>query len=124
MFPKQSWSHLGQTQFTTGRMADQPIQRLLSCSPFWKRKSLNEAASMMFIPEHTNIPVPKLHCCFEDDEAVYLIMQYAEGVGMNELAEEKRKVIEEELEVHSAVMKKLKSKIWGGPSRIVCPLCG
>lgn len=74
---------------------------------------------MTFITEHTNIPVPKLHCCFEDDEAVYLIMEYVEGVGMNELEEEKRKVVEEELEVHSAEMKKLKSKFWGGPSGIV-----
>lgn len=77
----------------------------------------------MFIAEHTNIPVPKLHCCFEDDGAVYLVMEYVEGVGMNELGEEKRKVVEEELEVHLAAMKKLKSKFWGGPSGIVRCLC-
>ncbi len=78
---------------------------------------------MRFIAEHTNIPVPKLHCCFEDDEAVYLVMEYIEGVGMNELEEEKRKAVEKELEVYLEVMKKLKSKFWGGPSGIVCCLC-
>jgi hypothetical protein len=62
-------------------------------------------------------------CCFEDDEAVYLIMEYVEGVGTNEPEEEKRKVVEEEIEVHSAAMKKLKSKFWGGPSGIVRCLC-
>jgi hypothetical protein len=39
---------------------------------------------MMFIAEHTNIPVSKLHCCFEDDGEVYLVMEYVEGIGMNE----------------------------------------
>jgi serine/threonine protein kinase len=50
---------------------------------FGRERLLNEAASMKFIAEHTNIPVPKLYCCFEDDEAVYLVMEYIEGVGMN-----------------------------------------
>lgn len=82
----------------------------------------NEAASLRFIAEHTDIPVPKLHCCFEDGEAVYLVMEYIEGVGMNELEENKRKVVEKELEVYLESMKKLKSKVWGGPSGIVCCL--
>jgi hypothetical protein len=75
---------------------------------------------MKFIAEHTNIPVPKLYCCFEDDEAVYLVREYIEGVGMNELEAKKRKVVEKELEIHLGTMKKLKSKFWGGPSGIVC----
>ena len=54
---------------------------------------------MRFIAEHSNIPVPKLHCCFKDDEAVYLIMEYIEGVGMNKL------------EVHLDVTKELKSNL-------------
>ena len=37
-------------------------------------------------------------------------MEYIEGVGMNELEEEKRKVVEKELEIHLETMKKLKSK--------------
>jgi aminoglycoside phosphotransferase (APT) family kinase protein len=78
---------------------------------------------MKFIAEHTNIPVPKLYCCFEDDEAVYLVMEYIEGVGMDGLEEEKRKVVEKELEIHLETMKKLKSKFWGGPSGIVSCLC-
>jgi len=77
---------------------------------------------MAFIAEHTNIPVPKLHCCFEDDEAVYLVMEYIDGTRMSELEEEKRKVVEKELELHLETLKKLKSRVWGGPSGIVCCL--
>jgi hypothetical protein len=37
-------------------------------------------------------------------------MDYIEGVSMNELKEEKQKVVEKELEVYIEVVKKLKSK--------------
>ncbi|KAB8801899.1 hypothetical protein FH972_026720 [Carpinus fangiana] len=62
-----------------------------------RERILNEAASIRFIAEKTNIPVPKLYCCFEDNEAVYLVMEYVEGVGMNELPEEERKIVESEV---------------------------
>jgi len=101
-----------------------PFSGALVVPRFGRERAFNEAASMMFIAEHTNIPVPKLHCRFEDDEAVYLVMEYVEGVCMNELEEEKRKIVEEELQVHSAAMKTLKSKFWGGPSGIVRCLFG
>jgi hypothetical protein len=74
---------------------------------------------MAFITEHTNIPIPKLYYCFEDNEAVYLIIEYIKGVGINELEEEKRKFVEKELEVYLEVLKEMKSKFWGGPSGIV-----
>jgi aminoglycoside phosphotransferase (APT) family kinase protein len=96
-----------------------PYSDTLYVPRFGKERALNEAASMRFIAKHTNIPVPKLHCCFEDDEAVYLVMEYIEGVGMNELGKEKRKIVEKEIELHLEEMKKLKSKAWGGPSGIV-----
>ncbi len=84
-----------------------------------KERVLNEAASLKYIAENTNIPVPKLHCCFEDRGAVYLIMEYVEGVGMDSLDAAQRKVVEAKVEVHLLEMKKLKSKTWGGPSHIV-----
>ncbi|KAM5441511.1 hypothetical protein MferCBS31731_003582 [Microsporum ferrugineum] len=98
-----------------------PYAGTLVVPRFGKERIRNEAASMKFIAENTDIPVPKLYCCFEDDEAVYLVTQYVEGVGMNELEEEKRKVVEKELELHLESMKKLKSRFWGGPSSIVVP---
>lgn len=98
-----------------------PLGGVLFIPRFGKERALNEAASLKFIAEHTEIPVPKLYCCFEDDEAVYLVMEYIEGVGMNELEEEKRKIVEREIEGYLETMKKLKSRIWGGPSGIVIP---
>lgn len=90
------------------------------CVPrFGKERLLNEAASMQFIAENTDIPVPKLLSCFEDDQAVYLITEYIEGVAMSELSVEQRKVVEKELEGHLETLKSLKSDTWGGPSGIV-----
>lgn len=84
-----------------------------------RERALNEAASMKFIADNTNIPVPELYCVFEDRGAVYLVMEYIKGVRMDSLDPEERKVVEGHVEVHLAEMKKLKSKIWGGPSHIV-----
>ncbi|EEQ35074.1 conserved hypothetical protein [Microsporum canis CBS 113480] len=89
-----------------------PYAGTLVVPRFGKERIRNEAASMKFIAENTDIPVPKLYCCFEDDEAVYLVTQYVEG---------KRKVVEKELELHLESMKKLKSRFWGGPSGVVVP---
>ena len=45
-----------------------------------RERALNEAASLTFVRENSAIPVPTLHCCFEDDDAVYLVMEYIDGV--------------------------------------------
>ena len=44
-----------------------------------KERLMNEAESLDFIRANTNIPVPVVHCQFEDDEAYYLITEYVEG---------------------------------------------
>jgi tRNA A-37 threonylcarbamoyl transferase component Bud32 len=85
----------------------------------WKERIWNEAASIKFIAERTTIPVPKVHCCFEDDEAVYLVMEYIEGVGMNELEPEQQKQVEKEVEGYLKEMRNLTSNRWGGPTDIV-----
>jgi hypothetical protein len=66
-----------------------------------------------------NIPVPKLYYYFKDNEAVYLVIEYINGTRISELEEEKRKVIKKELELHLETLKKLKSRVWGGPSGII-----
>jgi len=96
-----------------------PFKGTCKVPRFAKERAFNEAACMQFIAEHTKIPVPKLHCCFEDDGAVILVMEYIDGIGMNELAEQERKVVEVELEAHVRAMRMLTSKIWGGPSGLV-----
>lgn len=80
---------------------------------------LNEGACLRFLAENTSIPLPRLHACFEDDGAAYLITEYVEGVGMNELDDAKRDVVRRELLVHMETMSKLKSNVWGGPGGMV-----
>jgi hypothetical protein len=86
---------------------------------FGMERIFNEASAIEFIAKTTNIPVPKVYSWFEDDEAAYLVMEYVEGIAMNNLDVEKRKVVEEELESHLETMRRLRSSVWGGPSNIV-----
>jgi serine/threonine protein kinase len=65
---------------------------------------------MAFIAKHTNILILKLYYYFEDDKAVYLIIEYIKGVGINKLKEEKWKFVEKELEVYLKVLKEMKLK--------------
>jgi len=82
---------------------------------------LNEASAMRYIADNTNIPIPKLHCDFEDDGAVYLVMEYVEGNTMDQLSADQRKVVQLELDRHIATLHGLKSRIVGGPSGLVVP---
>ncbi len=85
-------------------------------------RTLNEAACMKFIAEHTNVPVLKLYCSFEDDEAVYLVMEYVEGARMDSLDEHGRSIVREELDKHIETLRTLRSNTFGGPSGLVCIL--
>lgn len=86
---------------------------------FGMERIFNEASAIEFIAKTTNIPVPRVYSCFEDNEAAYLVMEYVEGITMNNLDIEKRKVVEKELERYLETMRRLKSSIWGGPSKTV-----
>jgi aminoglycoside phosphotransferase (APT) family kinase protein len=86
-----------------------------------RERLLNEASAMKFVANNTAIPVPKLHTCFEDDGAVYLIMEYVEGRGMDELEDEEKLVVQKELEHHLQQLHELKSGALGGPSGIIIP---
>lgn len=76
---------------------------------------------MRFIAENTDIPIPKLHCNFEDDGAVYLIMEYVEGTTTDWLSTDERSVVEEELEKHIQTLCTLKFSDIGRPSGLVVP---
>ncbi|XWX01568.1 hypothetical protein V2A60_009596 [Cordyceps javanica] len=82
---------------------------------------LNEGACLQFLRANTNLPLPKLHACFEDDGAAYLITEYVDGVGMNELGALEREIVEEELNAHMQTLQQLKSSTWGGPGGKVLP---
>jgi aminoglycoside phosphotransferase (APT) family kinase protein len=64
---------------------------------------------LRFIAARTNIPVPKLYSCFEDDKAVYLVMEYVEGVTMASLNAEQRQTVETELWGYVQTLRNLKS---------------
>lgn len=74
---------------------------------------------MSFIAENTDIPVPRLFASYQDDQAVYLVMEYIDGVSMAELSSEDRAIVEAEIAQHLETMRRLKSKTWGGPTNIV-----
>ncbi|KAI1499165.1 kinase-like domain-containing protein [Biscogniauxia marginata] len=86
-----------------------------------KERLMNEAESLLFIREHTDIPVPTVYCHFEDDEAYYLIVEYIEGESMSDLEETQKAIVREELKRHLATLKTLKSNRIGGPGGIVIP---
>jgi hypothetical protein len=76
---------------------------------------MNEGACLQFVAENTNVPVPKLFACFEDDGAAYLITEHVEGVGMNSLSAEDQKTVAVELEAHLATLRTLTLDTWDGP---------
>jgi hypothetical protein len=61
--------------------------------------------------KHRN-SAPKALACFEDDGAAYLVTEYVEGVGINNLdGVEGQRVVSTELEGHMQAMKKLTSDV-------------
>lgn len=56
-----------------------PARGVINVPRQGRERMLNEAAAMRYIATNTNIPIPKLYCYFEDDGAVYLVMEFIEG---------------------------------------------
>ena len=86
-----------------------------------KERLKNEAESLLFIREHTDIPVPTVYCHFEDDEAYYLIVEHVEGESMADLTEPQKAIVGEELKRHLATLRTLKSNRMGGPGGYIYP---
>ncbi|KAK4224215.1 kinase-like domain protein [Podospora fimiseda] len=85
------------------------------------QRVLNEGACLKYLAERSNIPLPKLYACFEDDGAACLVTEYVEGVGMNELNKEQQQLVTKELKKYLATLKTLRSDLWGGPDASVLP---
>jgi len=84
----------------------------------WK----TDATILEYLRKHTNIPLPKLQCTFEDDGAFYHLTELVEGVSMTELSEDKKQVVMKELSMHVATMHSLTSKSPGVPGQLLlCP---
>ncbi|KAJ5097644.1 hypothetical protein N7456_008365 [Penicillium angulare] len=87
-----------------------------------KERLQNEGKCLQFIRETTNIPVPKVYASFDVDDSHFLITDYIEGVGMNELSEDHKRLVWPEVDQHLATLHSLKSNKIGGPSsEIVIP---
>ena len=50
----------------------------------------NEAATLRFIRENTDVPIPSLICNFQDDESHYIITEWVEGIHMMDIPDEKK----------------------------------
>ncbi|CZT02513.1 uncharacterized protein RAG0_09645 [Rhynchosporium agropyri] len=81
----------------------------------------NEAASLLFVQESTNVPVPRLYDHFDHDGAYYIAMEYTEGVCMSSLAEDQKEAVVKQIETHLSTLHNLKSTKIGGPSGIIVP---
>ncbi|EHA48808.1 hypothetical protein MGG_11537 [Pyricularia oryzae 70-15] len=88
---------------------------------FSTERVLNEGACLAFLAEHTEIPVPRIYACFEDDGAAYLITEFVEGTPMSQLPPEQQKHVVIELEQHLETLKQITSPNWGGPTGHVLP---
>ncbi|KAI3317219.1 kinase-like protein [Xylariaceae sp. AK1471] len=88
---------------------------------FRNESVMNEAESLRYIRCQTNIPVLRVHCDFEDEDAYYLVTEYVEGVSMSRLTDDQKAVVCDELQGHLATLKTLTSNRLGGPSGIVIP---
>ena len=80
----------------------------------------NEAAAMMYVKEHTNIPVPTIHCAFEDNRRFYIIEDLMPGVSINRLSEPQKAIVMEELEGHIAELHSIASTVMGGFRGVAC----
>lgn len=78
----------------------------------WK----NDAAILQYLTAHTDIPLPRLQCVFEDDGAFYHCTEFVEGVSMKELCEADKTVVKKELQQHIATLRSLRSNVPGVPS--------
>lgn len=86
-----------------------------------EERLLNEAAALDLIAANSTIPVPKVLACFEDDGAVYLITEYIDARGMNELSDSDRAVVAKELESYITQLHGLRSSSLGGCTGLAIP---
>ncbi|TQV95366.1 Protein kinase-like domain [Cordyceps javanica] len=104
-----------------GRPSGSSTTATCTCQCLISSVSSTKVECLRFLRANTNLPLPKLHACFEDDGAAYLITEYVDGVGMNELSAPEREIVAEELNVHMQTLRQLKPSTWGGPGGKVLP---
>jgi hypothetical protein len=88
---------------------------ILTPSAALPQRFRTDVAVQQYLRERTNIPLPAFASAFEDDGAMYLVMEFVQGVRMDELSEEDQKVVEKELLQHVETLKSLRSDTPGVP---------
>jgi serine/threonine protein kinase len=73
---------------------------------------------LKYIKEKSNIPVPTLHACFEDDNSAYLVTSYVDGVSMSSLTDKEKAVVTEELDGYIRTLHSLHACRLGGISGV------
>lgn len=115
---ERKYYHVGKTFIKRSLRPDEwqvsQVKGVMHIPRLSRERILNEGATLNYIRENTNIPVPQLYACFEDSDAAYLVMEYVSGVGMHKLAETQRKVVMKELQSHVATLRQLRSRRIGG----------
>lgn len=121
--PERKYYHLGEvfmkrslrpSEFITGYKG-------LHVPRVGNERLANEAATLKYVRENTDIPVPTLICDFRDDESHYVLMEYVEGISMKDVPDDAKPQVNAEIRKHLTTLHNLKSKMLGGPTGIVIP---
>lgn len=83
----------------------------------------NDTAVLKYLAEKApSIPLPPFQCVFEDDGGVYHATGRVEGVSTNELSQEDKLVVTQELLQHVATLRSLRSDTPGvSGETLLCP---
>lgn len=84
-------------------------------------RAKNEAVNLKFIQTHTDIPVPKVICEYEDNGAYIIVMSRAKGVPMDTLTTSDKAVVTAKMKLVMNTLHGLRSSRIGGASGLVCP---
>jgi tRNA A-37 threonylcarbamoyl transferase component Bud32 len=86
-----------------------------------KERLENEVATMKYIAEHTDIPLPRMRLAFEEDGAYFVATEKVPGVDMADLDGESKSVVMEEIQQHLRTLRDLRSNTPGAVTGVVLP---
>ncbi|KAI9749710.1 MAG: Calcineurin subunit B [Chaenotheca gracillima] len=86
-----------------------------------KNRLANEAASLRYIKQMTNVPVPAVLDAYEQEGSFYLWTELVRGIPMKELSRPDQAVVMREVEQHLLTLHELHFGRVGGPSGIISP---
>lgn len=79
----------------------------------------NEEATIQFLKAKTTVPVPNFIASFTDNDVVYLVTEYIDGVTMDKLNEAQRASVADDVLCCLEQLNELTSDTFGGPTGLV-----